>query len=233
MSLHMRRAALFGAGSLLVSVPGIFACPNDGSLPPGSILHAAGAGCPDPCAPTGRGGPPFEVSIVDFSFLPNTPIIKPNTTVRWTNTGLFTHTTTRTPTWNSGSLSPNQFFDFTFTTANAGLRYDYICSIHGLSFGMEGVINVALFGDANLDSIVDLQDFNILAAHFGQAGQQWETGDFNEDGTVNLQDFNLLATYFGREIQPAGFLDFGAIVPEPGVAALTLLLVPLLARRRH
>ena len=60
-----------------------------------------------------------------------------------------------------------------------------------------------LAGDANQDGRVDLQDFNILAASFGQSGRTFTEGDFNYDGTVNLQDFNLLASRFGQSFAPA------------------------------
>jgi plastocyanin len=153
---------------------------------------------------------PFDIQAVDFTFLPNTPIIKPNTVVRWTNTGLFQHTTTRTGRWDSGVFNPNDFFDHTFAAADAGKAFDYFCGLH---FGMEGVVNVAHFGDANLDGTVNLGDFNVLAANFGQSGRTWETGDFDENGTVNLGDFNLLAASFGQSIQPAAgagiSIDFG------------------------
>jgi hypothetical protein len=52
---------------------------------------------------------------------------------------------------------------------------------------------------------VNLQDFNILASHFGQSGQTFSTGDFNYDGNVNLADFNILASRFGQSVGPHGF----------------------------
>jgi autotransporter-associated beta strand protein len=52
------------------------------------------------------------------------------------------------------------------------------------------VIRWARFGDANLDGVVNLNDFNRLASNFGQSNKVWATGDFNYDGTVNLADFN-------------------------------------------
>ncbi len=55
----------------------------------------------------------------------------------------------------------------------------------------------ALTGDANRDKRVNLQDFNTLAANFGQSPRNFSQGDFNYDGFVNLQDFNLLASRFG------------------------------------
>jgi hypothetical protein len=61
-----------------------------------------------------------------------------------------------------------------------------------------------LNGDANRDRRVNLGDFNILAANFGQSNRNFGQGDFNYDGTVNLADFNLLASRFGAAVGPAG-----------------------------
>jgi hypothetical protein len=54
-----------------------------------------------------------------------------------------------------------------------------------------------LTGDANHDARINLDDFNILAANFGQSGRDGSTGDFTYDGQVNLDDFNVLAAKFG------------------------------------
>jgi hypothetical protein len=59
-----------------------------------------------------------------------------------------------------------------------------------------------LAGDANRDGRVDLSDFNILAANFGQSNRTFTQGDFNYDGTVNLADFNILASKFGVALSP-------------------------------
>ena len=61
-----------------------------------------------------------------------------------------------------------------------------------------------LRGDANGDGRVNLNDFNILAANFGQSPRDFTQGDFNYDGTVNLDDFNILASRFGQIVAPAG-----------------------------
>jgi subtilisin family serine protease len=57
-----------------------------------------------------------------------------------------------------------------------------------------------LMGDANRDRRVNLDDFNTLAANFGQNFRGWEQGDFNYDNFVNLSDFNLLAARFGTTL---------------------------------
>jgi plastocyanin len=182
-----------------------------------------------------RGGDVFPVAAVDFTFLPNEPVIKPNTTVRWTNetvTGQF-HNTARVGMWDSKNMPPGSTFDFTFSSANAGFDYFYECLFHP---GMEGHIKVARFGDANLDGTVNLNDFNVLAANFGQSNRVWEQGDFNEDGSVDLGDFNLLAANFGKNIEPAfgaaGGRGNGWSVPEPHcMMVYATSALPLMRRR--
>jgi hypothetical protein len=80
-------------------------------------------------------------------------------------------------------------------------------------------------GDATLDGIVNLDDFNRLAANFGQIGG-WRQGDFNNDGQVNLGDFDLLAAHFGAASGMAGAL------PEPGMSLLGLAAWVLARRAR-
>src|SRR5206468_1560141 len=76
-------------------------------------------------------------SIVDFAFNPSTLTIYQGTTVRWTNTGSATHTSTSdTGAWDSGSLVHNDTFLYTFTTAGT---YPYHCDIHP---SMTGTITV-------------------------------------------------------------------------------------------
>jgi hypothetical protein len=83
-------------------------------------------------------------------------------------------------------------------------------------------------GDANFDGLVNLQDFNALAANFGQSDRFWYHGDFNRDRVVNLQDFNALAAHFGQSN------GAGSFVPEPS-CHLVLFggAIALLARRRQ
>ena len=54
--------------------------------------------------------------------------------------------------------------------------------------------------DADHDGRVNLNDFNILAANFGQSERTFSEGDFNYDGAVGLDDFNILAGRFGTTI---------------------------------
>jgi hypothetical protein len=51
-------------------------------------------------------------------------------------------------------------------------------------------------GDANSDGFVNILDYNILQANFGQTDATFEQADFNGDGFVGLTDFNILAAHF-------------------------------------
>jgi hypothetical protein len=59
-----------------------------------------------------------------------------------------------------------------------------------------------LAADGNHNRTVDLQDFNLLAAHFGKSGQTFSQGnyDYSADGTVSITDFNILAANFGKSM---------------------------------
>jgi hypothetical protein len=47
---------------------------------------------------------------------------------------------------------------------------------------LSGSLFFFVIGDANRDQRVNLDDFNILAANFGQFGRAFSEGDFNYDG---------------------------------------------------
>ncbi|MCG8507606.1 MAG: PEP-CTERM sorting domain-containing protein, partial [Rhodospirillales bacterium] len=100
------------------------------------------------------------------------------------------------------------------------------------------VILQTVRGDANLDAMVDGQDFSLLKANFGgQAG--WAGGDFNGDGSVDGQDFSLLKANFGfsASVTPAEIAELEAfstsIIPEPASLLLLSLGGTLMARPRR
>ena len=83
-----------------------------------------------------------------------------------------------------------------------------------------------LLGDANLDGVVNSEDFTPFSQHLGQSGS-WDQGDFNYDGTVNAEDFTLFSHNVGQSATLAG----GALqadglslanVPEPASMGLLL-----------
>jgi lysophospholipase L1-like esterase len=109
-----------------------------------------------------------------------------------TNTATFTF-----PAFEDGVLPDGRY--------RATVRAAGITDNAGNPMPADHVINfLFLVGDANNDGAANLDDFNVLAANFGQSGRDFTQGDFNYDGLVNLTDFNLLAGRFGATVAPAG-----------------------------
>ena len=85
------------------------------------------------------------------------------------------------------------------TTATAGRGIGY------RDTGTMVIVKATLFGDADLDGGVSINDFNALAGHFGTSiGRVWADGDFDYDGGVSINDFNLLAGGFGKSLPESG-----------------------------
>jgi autotransporter-associated beta strand protein len=84
------------------------------------------------------------------------------------------------------------------------------------------------YGDADLNGLINLDDFNRLAGNFGGVNKVWSQGDFDYNGNVDLDDFNLLAGNFGLSAGPDGVVGagdwaaLGSAVPEPSSAVLLL-----------
>lgn len=90
------------------------------------------------------------------------------------------------------------------------------------------LLRYTLYGDANLDQRVNLNDFNRLAASFGQTNRDWYHGNFNYDQPqriVSLSDFNLLAGNFGQVVGPE--IMRGAFTPTLSESWLHQLLEKL------
>ncbi|MEM7311653.1 MAG: sulfatase-like hydrolase/transferase [Planctomycetota bacterium] len=77
------------------------------------------------------------------------------------------------------------------------------------------LVQLALLGDANLDGVVDISDFNIWNANKFTAGGTWESGDFNGDGVTDTSDFNIW--------NANKFTSLARTVPEPSACGLLLL----------
>ena len=135
------------------------------------------------------------------------------------------------------------------------LRSSLATTKRGLGYSDDGVgattIKSTLFGDADLDGGVSINDFNALAGNFGQSsGKHWTDGDFDYDGGVSINDFNLLAGSFGQTLPAgsdawAGLLAFAAAqddvaafaavtgVPEPTSVGIVAVGLTLGLRRRR
>jgi autotransporter-associated beta strand protein len=111
------------------------------------------------------------------------------------------------------------------------------------------LIAYALYGDANLDGVVNGIDFTILVSSLGKSVSSWDKGDFNNDSVVNGIDFTELVANLGKSASGAAVAlpaaDYAAIdafaaanglmadVPEPTSASLLILIASLFAFRRR
>ncbi len=100
------------------------------------------------------------------------------------------------------------------------------------------LVRTTRYGDANLDGLVNLADFNALASNFGSTSSNWTQGDFNYDGNTNLADFNRLASNFGLsaagpDVTPEDWSALASAVPEPTGATVALGAVAALATLRR
>ncbi len=136
-----------------------------------------------------------------------------------------------------------------------GLGWADSPTINGHTYTNQIVVMPALYGDANLDSVVDGYDLGKIIGNYNKSGMTWSQGDFNYDGAINGYDLaivlgnyaktgpvvinvsgdNLDATALGA-LRAAGITP----VPEPGsfvLLALASSLIGLMAyawqRRRQ
>ena len=90
-----------------------------------------------------------------------------------------------------------------------------------------------VYGDANLDGVVNLADYTRLDAGYLSHATGWLNGDFNYDGTIDASDYTLADNAFNQRAAAAARPTAAvATVPEPALAALGLALLGLRRRRR-
>jgi len=93
-----------------------------------------------------------------------------------------------------------------------------------------------LFGDANGDMRVDLDDFAILRGTFGQSGEGL-AADFDEDGDVDLDDYETLVSGFGTiaTFGPPGMAPEAEslTIPEPASLMIAMVIAWPALRRRY
>ncbi len=109
-------------------------------------------------------------------------------------------------------------------------------AVAGLPSG-EIEIMFTLLGDANLDGIVNSEDFTPFSANVGKNGS-WDDGDFNYDGTVNSEDFTPFSANLGKSATLAAAArslvsaNGLANVPEPVGFSLIAVVAPIFLCRR-
>jgi len=89
-------------------------------------------------------------------------------------------------------------------------------------------------GDANLDGVVNADDYFLIDSNYIPQKPGWYNGDFNYDGLVNADDYFLIDSAFLGQTGPLASLapPRNAAVPEPAVAALLAAALLTLRSRR-
>jgi hypothetical protein len=110
--------------------------------------------------------------------------------------------------YNNGAWNGLGGIDTSAALTVNGLKYGL-----GFADGADGVVSglaagqievaYTLLGDANLDGVVNGEDFTILASNFNQNVTSWDQGDFNYDGVANGEDFTLMAANFNQAVSGA------------------------------
>lgn len=97
------------------------------------------------------------------------------------------------------------------------------------------LIRYTLYGDADLNRIVNIADFARLAANFNRTFVgRWSAGDFNYDDRVDIADFSLLAANFNESLDAPPLVGRGgAAVPEPAGCVAAVLAGWSLSRGRR
>jgi len=112
--------------------------------------------------------------------------------------------------------------------------------IYALFKGVNADINSILIkytynGDANLDGLVNADDYFLIDSNYIPQKPGYHNGDFNYDGIVNADDYFLIDFAFLGQTAPLSMKSIGnAPVPEPSTIVLAgLVAVNLLALRRR
>ena len=101
--------------------------------------------------------------------------------------------------------------------------------------GTDTLVMYTYGGDANLDGVVNIDDYGKLDTGFRQTRTGWINGDFNYDGVVNIDDYGIIdfnVTAQTGTFPAAGGIEGVAAVPEPAFVSFGGLGV-LLARLRR
>jgi hypothetical protein len=123
-------------------------------------------------------------------------------------------------------------------------------SFRTLAYSTAGVVQLAHFGDTNLDGQVNADDYAILDKNFAKhlTDPHWQDGDFNYDGIISSADYLIIDRAYLLQSTPPSptFLaqresQFGqayvqqllSTLPEPSLLTACGLALPLLRTRRR
>ena len=109
--------------------------------------------------------------------------------------------------------------------ASGRIRSSTADANHGLGWSDNGVSQITiaytLYGDANLDGKVDINDLTIVLSNYGKTGMTWGKGDFNYDGKVDINDLTIVLAHYGQTLASPAVA--ASLVPEPASLLLAAL----------
>lgn len=88
------------------------------------------------------------------------------------------------------------------------------------------ILRATLFGDTNLDRVVDFDDLLALAQNYNGTEKLWQQGDFNYDQSVNFDDLLQLAQRYGGSLSQSQLADLPASFAEDWLVARSLVPEP-------
>lgn len=156
--------------------------------------------------------------------------------------GTLTHADLAVDNLTTGTAVPEQQITLmqTGTAYRVGFASVLVDGNYRASIAPDGVTDIAgntlasgassfdffiLAADANRDRNVNLDDFTILAANFGQTGRVFSQGnfDYSPGGGVTLNDFTILASQFGKTLPAlAAVPGARAVSSAPGLVEETI-----------
>lgn len=89
----------------------------------------------------------------------------------------------------------------------------------------------SIFGDTNVDGVVDVLDYVMIKRSIGTTGcAAWSDGDFDKDGDVDYSDLTTLVAHFGQTLSstPAAWPpdEPASIAPSPVVEMVSITPAP-------
>jgi fibronectin-binding autotransporter adhesin len=242
-------ATTVSAGTLLINAAGALPAASNVTITGGTLQLGASTGAETLSSLSVTGGGVFDVNNnhIIISYAPGSHATADATIRGYLISGY------ANGAWNGAEGIDSSAASALFASGNTRYGLGYADGADGIVSGLSsGQIEVTytLYGNANLDGVVNGTDFGILAAHFGEQVGGWDQGDFNYDGVVNGTDFGALAANFGQQVSGAAVelpaSDWAALdsfaaanglladVPEPASAGLMVLAgIGAIGRRRR